>query len=55
MTSRLDKRIGEHNSGKTKSTKGYLPWVLVYSKAFENRTEARDWEKYLMSGIEGDF
>jgi putative endonuclease len=33
QTSDIDKRVKEHNSGKTKSTKGYMPWKLVY---FEN-------------------
>ena len=30
QTSDLDKRLQEHNSGKTKSTKGYIPWKLVH-------------------------
>ena len=30
QTSDTAKRIIEYNSGKTKSTKGYKPWKLVY-------------------------
>ena len=26
----INTRVKEHNSGKTKSTKGYKPWKLVY-------------------------
>ena len=26
----LENRLKEHNSGKTKSTKGYAPWNLIY-------------------------
>ncbi|MBA6313204.1 GIY-YIG nuclease family protein [Cellulophaga baltica] len=36
----LDKRIKEHNSGKTKSTKGFIPWRLVYFEVVETREEA---------------
>ncbi|CAN0602356.1 unnamed protein product [Ectocarpus sp. 12 AP-2014] len=35
MTNNLQKRIVEHNSGKNKSTKGFLPWVLVYKEEFK--------------------
>ena len=39
FSSNLEKRIREHNSGKTKSTKGYLPWKLVYSEKVELKQE----------------
>lgn len=55
FSSNLEKRILEHNSGKTKSTKGYLPWRLVYSEKVENRIEARKREKFLKSGLGRDF
>ena len=51
LTNDLERRIKEHNNGKGKSTKGFLPWKLVYSEKFENRIEARKREKYLKSGI----
>jgi putative endonuclease len=47
----LDKRIQEHNNGKTKSTKGFRPWVLVYKEIVETRELARSREKFLKSGI----
>ena len=55
MTSDLGKRLREHNAGKTKSTKGYRPWQLIYSESLPLRTEARAREKYLKSGIGKEF
>ena len=55
MTMRLDNRIKEHNLGKMKSTKGYLPWVLVYKEKFDTRIEARIREKFLKSGQGRDY
>ncbi|WP_286814160.1 MULTISPECIES: GIY-YIG nuclease family protein [unclassified Maribacter] len=55
MTNNLQKRIVEHNSGKNKSTKGYLPWVLVYKEEFKTSVEARAREKYFKSGIGREF
>ncbi len=40
-TSDLKKRISEHNSGKTKSTKTRIPFRLVYYEAYLNKTDAR--------------
>lgn len=55
MTMRLGNRIKEHNLGKTKSTKGYLPWVLVHNEKFDTRIEARIREKFLKSGKGRDY
>ncbi|PCE63380.1 GIY-YIG nuclease family protein [Sediminicola luteus] len=49
MTQNLELRLSQHNGGKVKSTKGYMPWVLVYHEIFETRQEARSREKYLKS------
>ena len=54
QTENLDKRLKEHNSGKTMSTKGYSPWKVVYMEEFETRSEAvkREMEiKSYKSGI----
>jgi putative endonuclease len=51
MTENVQRRLQEHNSGKTKSTKGYKPWVLVFTEEFDSRELAREREKYLKSGI----
>ncbi|MEL6976301.1 MAG: GIY-YIG nuclease family protein [Bacteroidota bacterium] len=47
MTTNLVRRLQEHNTGRTKSTKAYMPWHIVYKKTFAESTEARAWEKYL--------
>ncbi|WP_248724525.1 GIY-YIG nuclease family protein [Seonamhaeicola sp. ML3] len=50
MTSNVEKRLAEHNAGRTKSTKGYRPWKLFFFESLDNREEARKREKYLKSG-----
>ena len=39
-TSDLDKRLLEHNNGKSISTRSRRPWVLVYKEEYETRVEA---------------
>jgi putative endonuclease len=43
----LVKRFNEHNSGKNKSTKPYLPWELLYYEAYFNHQAALTREKVL--------
>ena len=53
-TNNLVKRLNEHNSGKTKSTKGYVPWVIAHTEKFATKSEAfrREQEiKSFKSGI----
>ena len=52
MSADVEKRLREHNSGRTKSTKGYRPWNLVDKEAFPDRETARKREKYLKSGYD---
>jgi len=47
MTSNVEKRFAEHNKGKCKSTKHYLPFMLITFKEFSTRILARDFEKFL--------
>ena len=54
-TSNLNKRLKEHNSGKTKSTKGYLPWKLLFFEEYPSRSEAIKRERYLKSGIGREY
>ena len=51
LTNNLERRMKEHNSGKTRSTRFYRPWSLVFSEIFESRVDARKREVYLKSGI----
>ena len=50
-----NKRLGQHNKGKTSSTKPWRPWNLIYKKSFESRPEARKEEKRLKSGFGKEF
>ncbi|RFN59799.1 GIY-YIG nuclease family protein [Marixanthomonas ophiurae] len=49
MSMRLQERLFEHNAGKTKSTKAFIPWKVVHTESFSTRMEARSREKYLKS------
>jgi len=44
-TNRLDARVNEHNSGKVRSTKSFMPLELVFSKDFNLESEARNYER----------
>ena len=37
----MNKRVIMHNSGKVRSTKFYLPWVVVYTEEYKTLAEAR--------------
>lgn len=50
-TSDLKKRIGEHNEGKTKSTKNRRPLRLIYFEGCITKEDAIAREKYLKSGM----
>jgi putative endonuclease len=39
-TSDLKRRLTEHNTGKTRSTKAYVPWEVVYVERFLTKSEA---------------
>ncbi|WP_420578672.1 GIY-YIG nuclease family protein [Ekhidna sp.] len=45
-TKDLDKRIEQHNAGRTLSTKHGIPWKLVYFESFQTKKEAILREKY---------
>ena len=49
MAKDLQKRLKEHNNGKSKFTKGHLPWKIIYFEGpFDTKT-ARKKEKYYKS------
>ena len=50
-TSNIEKRFEEHESGKTKSTKGYRPLKMVHIGKFSSREEAYERELFLKSGF----
>lgn len=51
FSSDVNKRLKEHNAGRTKSTKGYRPWKLIFEEKVAGRKEAREKEKYYKSGV----
>jgi len=46
-TSNLEKRIMEHNAGKSNYTSLLSPWSLVFSECFHTKREAIIREKFL--------
>jgi putative endonuclease len=50
MTDNLERRVKQHNDGKEKTTKPYLPYILLYSESVDIRADARTREKYWKSG-----
>ncbi|PVD51730.1 endonuclease [Terrimonas sp.] len=55
LTEDVERRLKEHNSKKTKSTKGYIPWKLCFFETFKTRIEARKREIYLKSGVGKEY
>jgi len=47
VSQNLEKRLIDHNRGKTKSTKPYRPWVLVYKEEIRDKNEAYKREYFL--------
>jgi putative endonuclease len=47
FTNNIERRLIEHNSGKSKFTSIYRPWEIVYKEEHTSLEEARKREKYL--------
>ncbi|XOU94991.1 MAG: GIY-YIG nuclease family protein [Candidatus Kerfeldbacteria bacterium] len=43
-------RIEEHNSNKSKFTRGHQPWKLIYTEVYKNKKESYIRESFLKSG-----
>lgn len=50
MTNNLERRIHEHNTWQSKTTKPYSPFILIYQERYWTRWEARLKEKHWKSG-----
>ena len=46
-TDNLARRLGEHNSGKVRSTSSRGPFDIVHTETFDTRSDARWRERYL--------
>jgi putative endonuclease len=49
QTNDLNDRLQRHNSGQSPATKGKGPWVLIFSQAFDSRSQAVQLELKLKS------
>lgn len=49
------RRLREHNSGSTKSTKFYRPYLVIYTEECLSRVDARNREKFYKSGCGREF
>lgn len=54
-TDDIDRRLKEHNRGKTAFTKNGIPWELIYQKSFSSRAEAVRFEKSIKNRGAGRF
>jgi putative endonuclease len=43
-TENLERRLFEHNSNQSKSTRNKGPWKLIFKKEFESRSDAMKFE-----------
>jgi putative endonuclease len=55
LTDNVERRVGQHNAGRSKSTKPYLPFRIILIEEYPGRLEARAREKYLKSGVGKEF
>jgi putative endonuclease len=39
-TENVEKRLQEHSSGKSLSTRAGIPWDLIHTESFETRSQA---------------
>ena len=47
----LERRLSEHNTGRTRWTKRGHGWEVIYTESYESRSEAMQREKWLKSGV----
>ncbi|MDO8498382.1 MAG: GIY-YIG nuclease family protein [bacterium] len=49
FTNDLERRLEEHNKGKSYYASRYAPWKIIYTEEVSDYKEARKREKYLKS------
>ena len=49
VTKDLSERLERHNTGRSKWTKKYKPWHIVYTEEFQDKVEALKREKQIKS------
>jgi putative endonuclease len=55
FSSDLEKRLLSHNELGKGWTSRYRPWVLIFSRVFETKSEAMKFERWLKSGAGRKF
>ncbi|MFC2082306.1 GIY-YIG nuclease family protein [Bacteroidota bacterium] len=53
-TKNIEKRLSDHNRGKVKSTKPFVPWEIVYTEEFKSKSEAFKREMQIKSYKSGE-
>jgi putative endonuclease len=54
-TINLELRLKSHNEFGQDRTAKYRPWRLIFSKEFDNKTAAREYEKQLKTSVGRDL
>ena len=49
VTKDLNDRLERHNQGRSKWTKAYRPWKVIYTEQYERKQEALNREKKIKS------
>ena len=49
FTNDINRRLKEHNSGKSKFTSKFAPWEIIYKEEYSSQEDAIKREKYLKS------
>ena len=55
FTSNLEQRLLSHNKLGKDWTAKYRPWQRIFTKEFETKKEATEYEKWLKTGVGRDF
>lgn len=54
-TNNIERRVREHNSGKSKSTRSRKPFVLIYAEEYPTRSDAARREWHFKNTAEGNI
>ena len=55
LTDNLERRLKQHFDGRSKTTRPYRPFELIYSETKETRIAAREREKYFKTSKGKDY
>ena len=50
LSNNVEIRVKQHNSGKERTTRPYIPFDLIHVERFNSRIDTRKREKFLKSG-----